>query len=272
MTEILIKPNKRIDHFAKELWEYRELFLFLAWKDILVRYKQTSIGIAWSVLRPLLTMMILTIVFGKLAKLPSDDIPYPLLVFTAMIPWQFFSNTFSVSSNSLISNVNLISKVYFPRIIIPTTAMITSLVDLLISFLLFIFLMLWFGVYPGLKFFLIPVLIIFAGITSLGAGYWVAALNVKYRDFRIIVPFIVQLGLYVSPIGFSSNIIPNKWRFIYSLNPIVGMIDGFRWVLLGDSVRIYFPGIVVSVIFSVLLFISGVVFFNKTERKFADII
>ncbi|MCP4413684.1 MAG: ABC transporter permease [Gammaproteobacteria bacterium] len=270
--ELIIEPNKTIKNFWKELWQYRDLFYFLAWRDVLVRYKQTVIGIAWSVLRPLLTMIVFTIIFGKIAKLPSDDIPYPLLVFAAMIPWQFFSNTFSEASNSLINNTQLISKVYFPRIIIPTTAMVVSLIDFAISFAILMILMFWYGVMPDIKIILLPLLLLMAIFTSLGAGYIISALNVKYRDFRYVIPFIVQFGLYISPVGFSSNLVPEKWRIIYSLNPMVGVIDGFRWGLLGNDISIYWPGFLLSIAISIFLLLFGIMYFNKTEREFADII
>lgn len=270
--ELIIEPDKTFKNFWKELWQYRELFYFLAWRDILVRYKQTAIGITWSVLRPLLTMIVFTIIFGKIAKLPSGDIPYPVLVFCAMIPWQFFSNTFSEASNSLITNTQLISKVYFPRIIIPTTAMVVSLIDFSISFVILMGLMLWYGVIPDIKICILPFLLLLAMLTSLGAGYIISALNVKFRDFRYVVPFMVQLGLYISPVGFSSAVVPEKWRLIYSLNPMVGVIDGFRWALLGSEVSIYLPGFMISISLSILLFIFGMKYFNKIERSFADII
>jgi len=270
--ELIIEPNKTVKYFWKELWQYRDLFYFLAWRDILVRYKQTVIGIAWSVLRPLLTMIVFTIVFGKIARLPSGDTPYPVMVFAAMIPWQFFSNTFSEASNSLISNSQLISKVYFPRIIIPTTAMVVSLIDFAISFVILMGLMIWYGVMPDMKICLLPLLLLMAILTSLGVGYSIAALNVKYRDFRYVVPFMVQFGLYISPVGFSSSVVPEKWRLIYSLNPMSGVIDGFRWGLLGEDVGLYWPGFIISMGLSVLLFVFGVIFFNKTERSFADLI
>ena len=272
MDEIIIEPNKSLKRFWQELWAYRELFYFLAWKDILVRYKQTVIGIAWSVLRPLLSMIILTIIFGGIAKLPSGNTPNPILVYVAMLPWQFFSNTLNLSANSLISNRNMITKVYFPRIIIPSTSMVVSLVDFLISFMILVCLMLWYGLWPNWKILVLPLLLVLAALTSLGAGYWIGALNVKYRDFRHIVPFIVRFGLYASPVGFSSNLVPEKWRLLYSLNPMVGIIDGFRWALLGKEVNLYLPGFLVSIGLAMMLFVTGALFFIKTERKFADII
>jgi len=269
---IIIEPTKTAQHVWQELWQYRELFFFLAWRDILVRYKQTVIGVAWSLLRPLLTMVVFTVVFGKIAKLPSGEIPYPLLVFSGMLPWQFFSNTLSQSGSSLIANTNLISKVYFPRLIIPSIAMIVSLVDIAISGALFLGLMLWYGMIPDGKFFLLPGLLLLAMLTALGIGYWIAALNVKYRDFQYVIPFLVQLGLYVSPVGFSSNVVPQQWRLLYSLNPMVGVIDGFRWALLGKTAQIYWPGFALSIALAVGMFALGVWYFIKTERLLADVI
>ncbi len=272
VNETIIEPRKTAKRFWQELWAYRELFYFLAWKDILVRYKQTAIGVAWSVARPLLTMLVFTVIFGKIAKLPSGNVPYPILVYAAMLPWQFFSNTLTESSNSLISNANMISKVYFPRIIIPTTSMVVSLIDFMISFMILGGLMVWYGFYPDEKVLILPLFLVLAMLTSLGTGYFIAALNVRYRDFRIIVPFIVQFGLYLSPVGFSSDVVPEKWRLLYSLNPMVGVIDGFRWVLLGDAAQIYWKGFWISVGLALLLFIMGTLFFLKMERSFADVI
>jgi lipopolysaccharide transport system permease protein len=270
--DIIIEPNKSLTHIGKELWQYRELFLFLAWRDILVRYKQTIIGLAWSILRPLLTMVVFTIVFGKLAKLPSGNIPYALLVYAAMIPWQFFSNTLSESASSLIVNTNLVSKVYFPRIIIPTTAMVVSFIDCLISGVIFLFLMIWYQFLPNWRILVLPILLLLAALTSLGFGYWISALNVKYRDFRYVVPFIVQFGLYISPVGFKSTVVPEKWRLLYSLNPMVGVIDGFRWALLGNSAYIDWPSFGLSLTIAISIFILGFWFFMKLERELADVI
>lgn len=269
---IIIEPTKTAQHVWQELWQYRELFFFLAWRDILVRYKQTVIGVTWSVLRPLLTMLVFTSVFGKIAKLPSGEIPYPLLVFSGMLPWQFFSNTLSQSGSSLIANTNLISKVYFPRLIIPSIGMIVSLVDIAISGALFLGLMSWYGMIPDGNFFLLPGLLLLAMLTALGIGYWIAALNVKYRDFQYVIPFLLQLGLYVSPVGFSSDVVPQQWRLLYSLNPMVGVIDGFRWALLGKTAQIYWPGFALSVGLAIGLFVFGILYFMKTERRLADII
>ena len=272
MHEIIIEPDKTARHIWRELWQYRDLFFFLAWRDILVRYKQTVLGIAWSVLRPLLTMIVFTIIIGKIAKLPSNNVPYPILVFTALLPWQFFSNTLTEASNSMIADVDLVSKVYFPRIIIPTTSMVVSLIDFVISFVILGALMMWYGFYPDWKVVVVPFLSLLAILTSLGMGYWFSALNVKYRDFRYIVPFMVQFGLYISPVGFSSDVVPEQWRLIYSLNPMVGVIDGFRWALLGSNIKFYWAGFSISVGLALALFVFGTRFFLKTERHFADLL
>ena len=272
VKELVIEAGHSEGQYWKDLWSYRELFYFLAWRDLLVRYKQTAIGIVWAVIRPFLTMVVLTIVFGKLAKLPSEGVPYPILVFAAMLPWQFFANAFSESSNSLIGNANLISKVYFPRLVIPTSSVIVSFVDFLISGIILIGLMLWYNFWPSWRLIALPALIAVAFAAAMGAGLWISALNVKYRDFRYIVPFVVQFGLYISPVGFSSSVVPEQYRLLYSINPMVGVIDGFRWAILGSDVPFYLPGFLLSIGLVALLFWGGLWFFRKTERTFADII
>jgi len=267
---LIIEAGKAEKHYFKDLWRYRELFYFLSWRDILVRYKQTVIGIAWSVIRPIITMVVFTIVFGRIANLPSADAPYPILVFTALLPWLFFSSALSDSSNSLIGNANMISKIYFPRMILPASTVIVALIDFFISFILLGIIMLWYGFVPSWKIVFVPLFLILAMIVSLGAGFFLSALNVKYRDFKYIVPFIIQFGLYVSPVGFSSDIIPQKWRFIYSINPMVGVIDGFRWSIIGKGVEFYIPGFLISIFLAILLFIIGIIYFRKTEKTFAD--
>ena len=271
-NEIIIEAGRTERQYWKDLWNYRELFYFLAWRDILVRYKQTVIGILWAVLRPFLTMVVFTVVFGKLAKFPSEGAPYPILVFAAMLPWQFFSNAFSESSNSLIGNANLISKVYFPRLVIPTSSVIVSFVDFLISGVILLALMLWYGFVPTWRIITLPLFTALAFAAAMSAGLWIAALNVKYRDFRYVVPFIVQLGLYISPVGFSSSVVPDAWRFLYSLNPMVGVIDGFRWAILGKESTLYVPGVLLSLSLVGILLVGGLKYFRKTERTFADLI
>ncbi len=270
--EIIIKPGMGALDYWRDLWRYRELFFFLAWRDILVRYKQTAIGVAWSVIRPLSTMLVFTIVFGKLAKLPSNGVPYPVMVYAAMLPWQFFANALTESSNSLIDNANLLSKVYFPRLIIPASAVIVSLVDLFISGAILCGIMAWYRFLPDVKVLLLPAFLLMAFLASCGAGLWLSALNVKYRDFRYVVPFLVQFGLYISPVGFSSAIVPDRWRFFYFLNPIVGVIDGFRWAILGDAFPMYWPGFVISALLITLMFAGGVCYFRSMERSFADVV
>lgn len=271
-SELIIEAGKTEGQYWKDIWRYRGLFYFLAWRDILVRYKQTVIGIAWALIRPFLTMIVFTIIFGKLAKLPSEGVPYPILVFAAMLPWQFFASSLSDASNSLIGNANLISKVYFPRLIIPTSSVITSFVDFLISGVILVVLMIWYQFVPGWRILTLPGFIVIAFAAAMGAGLWLTALNVKYRDFRYIVPFIVQFGLYISPVGFSSTVVPEKWRLLYSINPMVGVIDGFRWAILGGDVKIFWPGFLISLALVGIIFFTGIWYFRKTEKTFADVI
>ena len=271
--DLVIESGKGFHHYWQDLWKYRELFFFLAWRDILVRYKQTIIGIAWAVLRPFLTMIVFTIIFGRLAKFPSEgNAPYAVMVFAAMLPWQLFSNALTETSNSLINNAAMISKVYFPRLIVPSSAVIVGLVDFLISFVLLIVLMVWYQFIPDWRIITLPFFLLLALMTALGAGFWLAALNVRYRDFRYIVPFMVQFGLYVSPVGFSSSVVPEKWRLLYSINPMVGVIDGFRWAILGQEASIYWPGFCLSIGLAIGILVLGLRYFRSTERTFADTI
>jgi lipopolysaccharide transport system permease protein len=272
MQELIIEPGTIERQYWRDLWRYRELFCFLAWRDILVRYKQTIAGTAWALLRPLLTMLILTIVFGTLANMPSGSAPYPILVFCGMLPWLFFSTAVSESGNSLITNSSLISKVYFPRLTIPASSVVTSLMDLMVSGALLVLVMIWYRYVPGPRVFLLPLFLLGAVMAALGVGLWTAALMVRYRDFRFIVPFIVQFGLYISPVGFSSQVVPERWRLLYSLNPMVGVIDGFRWAIIGEDAAPYWPGFVLSHAIAALLLATGVAYFRRTERTFADII
>jgi lipopolysaccharide transport system permease protein len=273
VTELLIEPGRAERNYWRDLWRYRELFYFLAWRDILVRYKQTVIGIAWAVVRPLLTMLVFTFVFSKIAKLPAPGAaPYALLVFAAMLPWQFFSTALSESSMSLIGSSTLISKIYFPRLIIPAGSVITAFVDFLITLGLMALLMLWYKFAPDWRLLTLPLFIALAFGAAMGFGLWLCALNVEYRDFRYIVPFVVQFGLYVSPIGFSSSIVPEKWRLLYSLNPLVGVIDGFRWALLRGESPLDFRVVLLSCSLVIVLVASGIWYFRKMERTFADVI
>ncbi|MDW8308249.1 MAG: ABC transporter permease [Verrucomicrobiales bacterium] len=253
------------------------MFQVLAWRDLSVRYKQTVIGIAWAVLRPFLTMVIFTVIFGKVANLPAPgNVPYPLLVFAGMLPWQFFATSLSEASNSLISNANLISKVYFPRLIVPAATVVVGLVDFLISAAILAAMMLWYQFAPGWGVFLLPCFILLTFFASLGPGLWITALNVKYRDFRYVIPFLIQFGLYVSPVGFSSAVVREKFGdglfMLYSLNPMVGVIDGFRWCLLGGECAIWWPGFAASIGVTAFFLWLGIRQFRKLERTFADFI
>lgn len=270
--DLVIEPGRSEKNYWNDLWRFRELFLFMAWRDILVRYKQTAIGLAWSIIRPVLTMLVFTVVFGRLAKLPSGGVPYPILVYAALLPWQFFSTSFADASASLIGNSNMLTKIYFPRLIIPVSTIIVNLVDFFISFLILVVLMFWYNFVPGWTILYLPFFIFLAFVVSLSAGLYVAALNVKYRDFKYIVPFVVQFGLYISPVGFTSSIVPEKWKLLYSLNPMVGIIDGFRWSILGGKNQIYLPGMALSILVVILILIFSIRYFRKMEKTFADII
>ncbi len=271
-NQITIEAGKSNRQYWRDIWTYRELFMFMAWRDILVRYKQTVIGIAWSVIRPLAAMIVFTIVFGKLAKFPSEGVPYPILVFAAMLPWQMFANALAESSNSLVVNAPMLSKVYFPRMVLPASAVIVSVIDFLISFGILVVLMAWYRFIPSWNIIFLPLFLTVALMTALGFGTWMAALNVKYRDFRYIVPFIVQFGMYISPVGFSSSVVPEKWRLLYSINPMVGVIDGFRWAILGSDVSFYLPGFLLSIGLTFAVLLMGLNYFRKAERLFADLI
>lgn len=272
--ELIIEAGQTEKQYWRDLWGYRELFFFLTWRDILVRYKQTAIGIAWAVVRPLTTMVVFTLVFDKLMKLPSGQahIPYPILTFTALLPWQFFSGALIESGNSLVSNANLISKIYFPRLLVPASAIVTTLIDFLLAGLFLGLLLAWYQFMPSWRIWFLPIFMLLACATALGPGLWLAALNVKFRDVRFIIPFVVQTGLFISPVIFSSTRIPQPWRLLYSANPMVGVIDGFRWAILGAENELYLPGLAVSLTVSSLLLWGGIRYFRQTERSFADVI
>lgn len=272
MGQLLIEAGHTEQQYWRDLWRYRELFCFLAWRDLLVRYKQTFVGVAWSLIRPLLTMIVLTVVFGKLGKMPSGGVPYSLLVFCGMLPWLFFSTAMAESGNSLVINSNLISKVYFPRFVLVVSSVITSFVDFLISAVFLVILMIWHRYAPPMTVLFLPFFVILAFAASIGVGLWIAALMVRYRDFRFIVPFVVQFGLYVSPVGFQSSVVPERFRLLYSLNPMVGILDGFRWCVLGVPKSMYWPSFALAVIEVAGLIMSGIWYFRMTEQTFADVI
>lgn len=270
---IIVEAGRTESHYWRDLWRYRELFRVLAWRDLSVRYKQTAIGVAWALIRPLLTMVVFTIVFGRIAKLPTDgNAPYALMVFAGILPWSFFSTGLSEASNSLVNNERLISKVYFPRLIVPIATLVVAFVDFLISFCILFLLMAWYGFFPDWRILILPLFAVLVFLTSVGPALWITALNVKYRDFRYVIPFIVQFGLYVSPVGFSSSVVPAQWRLLYSLNPIVGVIDGFRWCILRGQSELYWPGLAASVAVTAFFLWFGIHQFRKSERSFADMI
>jgi lipopolysaccharide transport system permease protein len=270
---LIIEPGRAERNYWADLWRYRELFAILAWRDVTVRYKQTVIGVAWAIVRPFLTMIVFTVIFGRLAALPSEgNTPYAVMVFAGMLPWFLFASILGDASNSLVGNANLISKVYFPRLIVPATASVVALVDFTINLTMLFAVMAWYGFLPSWHIVFLPFFIILAVAASLGPALWITSLNMKYRDFRYIIPFIVQFGLYVSPVGFSSTLVPEQWRFWYSLNPIVGVIEGFRWCLLGGESQLHLPGFLASLGMVVLFLWFGIRYFRKTERTFADLV
>ena len=277
MSKIIIEAGLTEKNYWRDLFRYRELFYILAWRDVSVRYKQTVIGAAWALLQPFLTMVIMTVVFGRVAGLPSEgNTPYAIMVFAGLLPWQFFSTALSSSSQSLVSNANLITKVYFPRLIIPSSTVVVAFVDFAVSFLILILMMIWYWFAPGWRILTLPLFIIIAFFAALGSGLFITALNVRYRDFRYVIPFLVQFGLYVSPVGFSSSVIHKKIGDLgflaYSINPMVGVIDGFRWAILKQATPLYWPGFAVSMLSTLFLLMLGIWFFRKMERNFADII
>ncbi|RYD21175.1 MAG: ABC transporter permease [Verrucomicrobiaceae bacterium] len=271
MNEITIEAGRAERQYWRDLWRYRELFYFLAWRDILVRYKQTVIGIAWALVRPILTVTVLTFVFGKMGKMVPPEYPTPIFIFCGMLPWMFFATAFAESGNSLVANAGMISKVYFPRLVVPVSSVITSFVDFLISAALMVVFMIWYRFAPGASILMLPVFVIMAFATAFGGGLWVSALMVRYRDFRYIVPFAVQLGLYISPVAYDISKVPEQWRPLYAVNPMAGVIDGFRWAILGKPL-VYPPGIFIAVGVITLLIVSGIWYFRRTEKTFADVI
>lgn len=271
--ELVIRPQFGFIpvNFA-ELWRYRELFFFLAWRDILIRYKQTAIGILWAVIQPVLTMLVFTIIFSRIAKLPSHNAPYAVMVFAALLPWQFFATAVMQSSQSVVISANMIQKIYFPRLVIPVSATLVGAADFLVSMVILLGLMLWYGVPFSARLLLLPVFTLGVGGAALGVGLWLSALNVTYRDIKHAAPFFVRLGMYVSPVGFVSSVIPEPYRLWYNLNPMAGLIDAFRWCILGDAFTPYWPGFMLGVGILFTLLISGAFFFRRMERHFADVI
>jgi len=271
VPEIILEAGRGSAHYWRDLWRYRELAGFLAWRDIKVRYKQAVLGVAWAVIQPAVQTLLLTFVFGKLAKMPDGGIPYPLIVLTGLLPWQLFTGAFGGAGSSLVGNSHLISKVYFPRLLVPISALAVALVDFSVMLCLALPILFWFLGPPGWQILLLPLFILLALMIALGAGLWIAALTVKYRDFRFITPFILQIGVFVTPVGFRTDFLPN-WRDLLALNPLAGVVDGVRWCLLGGRTELYLPGLGVSVVVASLLLFSGVWYFRRTERRFADVI
>jgi len=270
---LVLEAGRTERHYWRDVWAYRELFAILAWRDLAVRYKQTVIGLAWALIRPFLTMLIFTVIFGRLAKMPTEGhTPYPVLVFAGMLPWFLFSTILSDASASMVGNANLIGKVYFPRLIVPASTIAVALVDFSITFVLMLAMMAYFHFMPDWRILLLPFFILLAVLASLGPALLMTAMNVKYRDFRYVIPFVLQFGLYVSPVGFASKAVPPGWRLLYNLNPAVGVIDGFRWCLLGGQAHLYLPGFLASLAVVAAFLWIGVAYFRKTERTFADLL
>lgn len=270
--ELVIEPGKSARNYWRDIWRYRELFYFMAWRDVLLRYKQMTIGFAWAILRPVLTMLVFTLIFSRIAKLPSGGAPYPLMVYAAMLPWQFFATAFADAGNSLTNKETIITKVYFPRLIVPASAVIVSFADFLVAGSMLVPLLAWYEIVPGWQLLALPGFILMALVFSLGAGLWISALSVKYKDFRYVVPFVVQLGLYLSPVGFSAALIPEKWRLIYALNPMVGVIEGFRWSILGLWSEGLELDAAISISIGLLLLLSGIAYFRRVERSLAELL
>lgn len=270
---LILEAGRADRQYWSDLWRYRELFFILAWRDVSVRYKQTVIGVAWAFVRPFMTMVVFTVVFGRLAKLPTEgEAPYAILVLAGLLPWTLATSILTDASNSVLTNSQLVSKVYFPRIIIPLATVIVALVDFGVSLIILAGVMAWYGVAPDWHILLLPVFVVLALLVALGPALWAAATIVKYRDFRFVIPFVVQIGLYVSPVGFSARVVPPEWQLLYSMNPMVGVIDGFRWAILGGDSPLYLPGFAVSLLVAAGMLWLGVHTFRRTERGFADLI
>lgn len=269
---MIIKPSRGwISLRLRDLWDYRELLYFLVWRDVKVRYKQTVLGVTWAIIQPLFAMVVFSIFFGRLAKVPSDGLPYPIFAYAALLPWQLFAHALNESGNSLVANQQLIKKVYFPRLVIPLAAILAGLVDFAIAFLVLLGLMFYFGIYPTLAIFTLPFFILFAIVTSLAAGLWLSALNVEYRDIRYTIPFLTQFWLFATPVVYSSSLVPEPWRALLGLNPMAGVVEGFRWALLGRSGGMG-PVLLVSVLMVIVLLIGGLLYFRRMEKTFADLV
>jgi lipopolysaccharide transport system permease protein len=272
-NRLILEAGRADRQYWRDLWRYRELFFILAWRDVAVRYKQTVVGFAWAFVRPFMTMVVFTVVFGHIARLSSGDVtPYAVMVYGGLLPWTLFSSVFGDASASVMTNSNLVSKVYFPRMIIPLSTIIVALIDFAVSLTILVGLMIWYRFLPGWQIFLLPLFVVLALLASIGPALWASAIVVKYRDFRFVVPFLLQFGLYASPVGFSSAIVPPEWRLLYSLNPMVGIIDGFRWCIVGGESPIYLPGFAVSLAVIAALLWIGIACFRRIERGFADLI
>jgi lipopolysaccharide transport system permease protein len=270
-SKLIEPPKSWVPINLKELCRYRELLFFLTWRDIKVRYKQTALGAAWAVLQPLLTMVIFSIVFGRLAKLPSDGVPYPIFTYAALLPWQLFAFALTSASNSLVTSQNLISKVYFPRLVIPISSVIAGVVDFMIAFLFFLGMIVFYNIGFTLNVLWFPFFLLLTLTSAVAVGLWLSALNVEYRDIRYVVPFLTQLWMYATPIAYSSSLIPDKWLWLYSLNPITGVVEGFRWMFLGNK-DINLVSIFISTFVILIMFFGGLYYFKRMEARFADII
>jgi homopolymeric O-antigen transport system permease protein len=269
---VVIEPRKGLVHLdLKAIWEYRELLYFLVWRDLKVRYKQTVIGAGWAILQPLMTMAIFTVVFGTFAKIPSDGIPYPIFAYSALLPWNLFAHSLTRGGTSVVGNAQLISKIYFPRLLLPLSGILSPIVDFAISFVILVVMMIWFGALPSWGVLALPLFLLLALLTALAVGLWLSALDVRYRDVGHTIPFLVQLWMFASPVAYPVSLVPEKWRMLYSLNPMAGVIEGFRWALLGNQSP-DFGVIIISSVIVVALLVSGIVYFKYTERTFADVV
>jgi lipopolysaccharide transport system permease protein len=269
---VIVKPSKGwISLKLKELWEYRELLYFMAWRDIKVRYKQTVLGAAWAIIQPFFTMVIFSIFFGRLAKVPSDGLPYPIFAYAALVPWTFFANGLNQASNSLVGSANLIKKVYFPRLVVPISSVISGVVDFVLAFAVLLGMMLFYGILPTVNILWLPLFVLLIFVTALGAGFWLSALNVQFRDVRYTVPFLTQFWLFATPIAYPSSLLSEPWRTLYGVNPMVGVVEGFRWALLGTDTA---PGpiIIVSTVVALVVFVGGAFYFRRMEKTFADVV